>query len=52
LNEILIPKKEEMKSKPLFESNYWLWGIMFLIIVILGYFSIKMLSKNNNPSSE
>lgn len=51
-NEILIPKKEEIKSKPLFESNYWLWGIMILIIVILGYFSIKMLSKNNNPSSE
>lgn len=51
-NEILIPKKEEIKSKPLFESNYWLWGIMILIIVILGYFSFKMLSKNNNPSSE
>lgn len=51
-NEILIPKKEEIKSKPLFESNYWLWGIMLLIIVILGYFSFKMLSKNNNPSSE
>ena len=51
-NEILIPKKEEMTSNPLFESNYWLWGIMILIIIILGYFSIKMLSKNNNPSSE
>ena len=43
--EIPIPKKEEIVQKPLFESKLWLWGIMILIIGILGYFSLKMLSK-------
>jgi len=44
-DEILIPKKDEIQQKPLFENQLWLWGIMILIIGILGYFSLKMLSK-------
>lgn len=44
-NEIQIQKTEEIKQKPLFENKLWLWGIMVLIIGILGYFSVKMLSK-------
>ena len=44
-NEIQIQKTEEIKQKPLFENKFWLWGIMVLIIGILGYFSIKMISK-------
>lgn len=44
-NEIQNQKTEEIKQKPLFESKFWLWGIMILIIGILGYFSIKMISK-------
>lgn len=43
--EIAIPKKEEIVQKPLFENKLWLWGIMILIIGILGYFSLKMISK-------
>jgi len=44
-NEIQIQKTEEIQQKPLFESKFWLWGIMILIIGILAYFSIKMISK-------
>lgn len=44
-DEIIIPKKEEIVQKPLFENKLWLWGIMILIIGILGYFSLKMISK-------
>lgn len=44
-NEIQIQKTEEIQQKPLFENKFWLWGIMILIIGILGYFSIKMISK-------
>lgn len=47
-NEIINPKKEEIKQKPLFENKLWLWGIMILIIGILGYFSLKMLTKKEN----
>ncbi len=44
-DEILIPKKEEIVQKPLFESEYWLWIVMGIIIIVLGYFSLKMISK-------
>ncbi|HUH26548.1 MAG TPA: DUF3999 family protein [Flavobacterium sp.] len=44
LDEILI-SKETVQQNPLFESKLWLWGIMLLIIVILGYFSFKMVAK-------
>lgn len=44
-NEIQIQKTQEVQQKPLFENKLWLWGIMILIIGILGYFSIKMISK-------
>jgi len=30
-------------DRPLFENKAWLWGIMGLIIVILGWFSFRML---------
>lgn len=44
-DEIQIRKKEEIQQKSLFESKLWLWGIMILIIGILGYFSMKMIAK-------
>lgn len=44
-NEIQIQKTEEIQQKPLFENKLWLWGVMILIIGILGYFSVKMISK-------
>ena len=44
-DEIQIKKEEEIQQKSLFENKLWLWGIMILIIGILGYFSIKMISK-------
>ncbi len=34
--------KEETES-PLFESKLWLWGIMLLIIAVLGYFTFAMI---------
>ena len=35
---------QEEVTKPLFENKAWLWGIIILIIVVLGFFSLKMLS--------
>lgn len=46
-NEIAISQKEEIVQKPLFENKLWLWGIMLFLIVILGYFSLKMISKKD-----
>ena len=49
---LLYPEKEElidtqssMDKKPLFESKLWLWGVLILLIAILGYASLKMLKK-------
>jgi len=40
-----IDKKEAPKVDPLFENKAWLWGIMLLIIGLLGWFSIQMMRK-------
>ena len=48
-DEEIIPKKEKENSQePLFKNKWWLWGIMGLIISILGYFSYKMLTQKED----
>lgn len=44
-NEVVI-KKEMISGSPLFKNKAWLWGIMVLIILVLGWFSVKMIRKN------
>lgn len=44
-DEKSIDKKETSKRVPLFENKFWLWLIMGLIIGVLGWFTIKMISK-------
>jgi len=39
----VIPKKSVIKNEPLFKNKNWLWGIMIVIIGVLGWFSIKMM---------
>lgn len=36
-------QKEEKDGEPLFGNPLWLWGIMIVIVAILGWFSMKML---------
>ncbi len=45
--EKTIPKKSTPVSKPFFENKLWLWGLMVGIILILGWFTMKMLRENN-----
>jgi hypothetical protein len=45
-NEMTIPKEKEAEIEPLFKNKTWLWIIMGLIIVTLGWFSVKMMRKN------
>ena len=40
-----IPQKEVEKVKPLFENSLWLWGLMGIIIVVLTFFTFKMMKK-------
>ncbi|MFK5958267.1 MAG: DUF3999 family protein [Lutibacter sp.] len=44
--EQLIIKKKIQERKPLFINKNWLWAIMFVIIVLLGWFSVKMIKSN------
>jgi hypothetical protein len=44
-NELEIAKEEAPKKTPLFENKIWLWLIMGLIILVLGWFSLKMMKK-------
>ena len=38
-------KELEEKPRALFENSIWLWSLMLLIIVILGWFSFSMMKK-------
>lgn len=40
-----IEKEEIPLTEPLFKNKTWLWTIMGLIILLLGWFSIKMMRK-------
>lgn len=40
-----IGQMEESGIKPLFESKTWLWAVMVVIILLLGWFSLKMMRK-------
>lgn len=41
--EQTIVKVATPKVEPLFQNKVWLWGIMGFVIVILGWFSFKMI---------
>jgi hypothetical protein len=44
--EQIIEKKELPVTKPLFIDKTWLWAIMTIIILLLGWFSLKMIKKS------
>ncbi|MCF6347513.1 MAG: DUF3999 family protein [Flavobacteriaceae bacterium] len=44
-NEQIIDKKEAPTVEPLFKNKIWLWAIMTIIILLLGWFSLKMIRK-------
>lgn len=55
--EIIIPKKvkseEEIKEEaPLLNSKLWIWAIMGVVIIILGWFSFKMLRSEDSENKE
>ena len=45
-DEQLIEKREIPLTEPLFKNKTWLWLIMGLIIIVLGWFSIRMMKNN------
>jgi hypothetical protein len=42
-DEQIIEKDPFPVNKPLFENKLWLWSLLITIIIILGWFSIKMI---------
>ncbi|MDG1271549.1 MAG: DUF3999 family protein [Flavobacteriaceae bacterium] len=44
-NELLIEKEEVVMTAPLFKNKAWLWAIMTVIILLLGWFSLMMVRK-------
>jgi hypothetical protein len=43
--EQAIEKPKVSVTTPLFQNENWLWAIMAVIILLLGWFSVKMLNK-------
>lgn len=48
LNQQESSRLAAMPRSPLFQSNFWLWSIMALIIGILGYFTVRMMTPKQN----
>lgn len=44
-NPIQIEKPTVLERSPLFENKWWLWGIMGLIILVLGGATLKMMKE-------
>lgn len=44
-NELTIERKQVYETAPLFKNKTWLWGIISLTILVLGWFTIKMMRK-------
>lgn len=44
-NELIIEKDQVSETAPLFKNKTWLWGIISLTILVLGWFTIKMMRK-------
>jgi len=40
-----IPKKSAQTVSPLFENKLWLWGVMGLVILVLGWFTFRMMGQ-------
>ena len=47
LGEISNLEKPTNVQSPLFENKYWMWGLLIIIILVLGFFSIKMLNSTS-----
>ncbi len=41
--EQLIDQKEVLVTEPLFKNKNWLWALMTVLIIVLGWFSVKMI---------
>ena len=44
-NELIIEKEKVSETAPLFINKTWLWGIISLTIIVLGWYTIKMIRK-------
>lgn len=45
-SEGAIEKQKPAVTEPLFKNKAWLWAIMVFIILLLGWFSVKMMRKS------
>lgn len=45
-DEQIIEQEVTPTTAPLFENKGWLWGLMLVIIVVLGWFTMKMLKES------
>ena len=44
--EQTIGKEAEPKTSPLFENKAWLWAVMAVLILLLGWFMVNLMRKN------
>jgi len=45
-NELNIKKEQSVMTEPIFKNKIWLWAVMTVVILLIGWFSINMIRKN------
>lgn len=45
-----IAQQEAPKTKPVFENEIWLWGILIVLIALLGFFALRMLRQEEGET--
>ncbi|WP_236636751.1 DUF3999 family protein [Sinomicrobium soli] len=50
--EEVMAKERVKRPSPLFENKVWLWAVMLVIIVTLGWFSVNMMRKNGHSAEK
>ena len=53
ISEVTLAEEQTIDHKsaikePLFENKMWLWTVMALIIALLGWFTLKMMKKEES----
>jgi hypothetical protein len=43
--EQALAKPEAAATSPLFKNKAWLWALMVVVIVVLGWFTVSMMRK-------
>jgi hypothetical protein len=50
--ELARPQQASAEAQPLFKQKYWLWIGMGIMILVIGYFALRMIKAEKDPAGQ